>query len=80
MSSPGVLADNLIGNLYSEKVTKRDLFYVFHRFGRLAQISIKNAYGFIQFFDAICANRAISGEQGSTIRGRKIREYPIPAR
>ncbi|KAL8944804.1 MAG: hypothetical protein Q9216_000226 [Gyalolechia sp. 2 TL-2023] len=61
-----------VGNLYSEKVTKRDLFYVFHRYGRLAQISIKNAYGFIQFFDAVCSNRALQGEQGSTIRGRKI--------
>ncbi|KAI4174805.1 MAG: hypothetical protein LQ343_002043 [Gyalolechia ehrenbergii] len=41
-------------------------------YGRLAQISIKNAYGFIQFFDALCSNRALQGEQGSTIRGRKI--------
>lgn len=72
--SPRLRLKSLIGNLYSEKVTKRDLFFVFHRFGRLAQISIKNAYGFIQFFDAVCANRAISGEQGSTIRGRKIRK------
>lgn len=48
---------------------------MFHRYGKLAQISIKNAYGFIQFFDAVCSNRAIQGEQGSTIRGRKIRAY-----
>ncbi|KAL9055231.1 MAG: hypothetical protein Q9206_003216 [Seirophora lacunosa] len=48
-------------------VGKRNLIY-----GKLAQISIKNAYGFIQFFDAVCSNRAIQGEQGSTIRGRKI--------
>ncbi|KAL8735639.1 MAG: hypothetical protein Q9166_000808 [cf. Caloplaca sp. 2 TL-2023] len=61
-----------VGNLYSEKVTKRDLFFVFQTYGRLAQISIKNAYGFIQFYDASCSNRAIQGEQGSTIRGRKI--------
>ena len=63
------------GNLYSEKVTKRDLFFVFHRYGRLAQISIKNAYGFIQFYDATCSNRALQGEQGSTIRARKIRRW-----
>ncbi|KAL8642933.1 MAG: hypothetical protein Q9228_000422 [Teloschistes exilis] len=61
-----------VGNLYSEKVTKRDLFFVFHRYGNLAQISIKNAYGFIQFYDATCSTRALQGEQGSTIRGRKI--------
>ncbi|KAI4260870.1 MAG: hypothetical protein LQ352_000025 [Teloschistes flavicans] len=61
-----------VGNLYSEKVTKRDLFFVFHRYGNLAQISIKNAYGFIQFYDAACSNRALQGEQGSTIRARKI--------
>ncbi|KAL8856934.1 MAG: hypothetical protein Q9178_006523 [Gyalolechia marmorata] len=64
--------EKLYGNLYSEKVTKRDLFFVFQRYGRLAQISIKNAYGFIQFYEASCSNRAIQGEQGSTIRGRKI--------
>ncbi|KAL8711101.1 MAG: hypothetical protein Q9220_004482 [cf. Caloplaca sp. 1 TL-2023] len=61
-----------VGNLFSEKVTKRDLFFVFHRYGSLAQISIKNAYGFIQFYDAAHSNRALQGEQGSTIRGRKI--------
>ncbi|KAL8650088.1 MAG: hypothetical protein Q9226_005294 [Calogaya cf. arnoldii] len=61
-----------VGNLYSEKVTKRDLFFVFQRYGRLAQISIKNAYGFVQFYEASCSNRAIQGEEGSAIRGRKI--------
>ncbi|KAL8953609.1 MAG: hypothetical protein Q9222_000535 [Ikaeria aurantiellina] len=65
-----------VGNLFSEKVTKRDLFFVFHRYGSLAQISIKNAYGFIQFYDAAHSNRALQGEQGSTIRGRKIRGFP----
>lgn len=66
-----------LGNLYSEKVTKRDLFFVFQRYGRLAQISIKNAYGFIQFYEASCSNRAIQGEQGSAIRGRKIRKRSL---
>lgn len=53
-----------IGNLYTEKVTKRDLFYVFHKYGRLAQVSIKNAYGFIQYLDADCCLRALRAEQG----------------
>ena len=67
----------LIGNLFTEKATKRDLFYVFHRYGRLAQISIKNAYGFIQYHDAVCCQRALQAEQGEAIRGRKMRKSLI---
>jgi hypothetical protein len=40
----GILFSNgIIGNLPSEQVTKRDLFYAFYRYGRLAQVSIKQA-------------------------------------
>ncbi|TVY56396.1 putative RNA-binding protein, partial [Lachnellula suecica] len=61
-----------IGNLPSEKVTKRDLFHVFHKYGKLAQVSIKQAYGFIQFHeDAACAE-ALANEQDSEVRGRKM--------
>ncbi|TVY19179.1 putative RNA-binding protein [Lachnellula arida] len=61
-----------IGNLPSEKVTKRDLFHVFHKYGKLAQVSIKPAYGFIQFHeDAACAE-ALAREQGAEVRGRKM--------
>ena len=66
----------LQGNLFTEKVTKRDLFFVFHRYGRLAQISIKNAYGFIQYLDAACCQRALQSEQGMPARGRKMRMSP----
>lgn len=61
------------GNLYTEKVTKRDLFYKFHKHGDLAQVSIKNAYGFIQYLDALCCSQALQAEQGQVIRGRKMR-------
>ncbi|PGH21574.1 hypothetical protein AJ80_03134 [Polytolypa hystricis UAMH7299] len=61
-----------IGNLPTEKVTKRDLFHLFHEYGDLAQISIKQAYGFIQFLDDKSCSNALRVEQGSIIRGRKI--------
>ncbi|KAG9230319.1 hypothetical protein BJ875DRAFT_385419 [Amylocarpus encephaloides] len=61
-----------IGNLPSEKVTKRDLFHVFHKYGRLAQVSIKQAYGFIQFHEAAACYRALDHEQGAEVRGRKM--------
>ncbi|ETN45380.1 uncharacterized protein HMPREF1541_09211 [Cyphellophora europaea CBS 101466] len=61
-----------VGNLPSEKVTKRDLFHIFHRHGRLAQISIKQAYGFVQFLEASDCSRALEAEQSVEIRGRKI--------
>lgn len=61
-----------VGNLPSEKVTKRDLFHIFHKHGRLAQISIKQAYGFVQYLDAGACYNALNAEQGVEIRGRKI--------
>ncbi|KPI44778.1 putative RNA-binding protein [Cyphellophora attinorum] len=61
-----------VGNLPSEKVTKRDLFHIFHRHGKLAQISIKQAYGFVQFLQASDCYKALEADQGVEIRGRKI--------
>jgi hypothetical protein len=62
------------GNLPTEKVTKRDIFHRFYRHGRLAQISIKQAYGFVQFLDAESCGRALDAEQGQAVRGRKMRK------
>ncbi|KAK5070560.1 nuclear polyadenylated RNA-binding protein 3 [Lithohypha guttulata] len=61
-----------VGNLPSEKVTKRDLFHKFHRHGKLAQISIKQAYGFVQYHDAQSCKAALDAEQGVELRGRKV--------
>ncbi|KIW28523.1 uncharacterized protein PV07_08181 [Cladophialophora immunda] len=61
-----------VGNLPSEKVTKRDIFHIFHKHGRLAQISIKQAYGFVQYLEASSCQAALQAEQGVEIRGRKI--------
>ena len=61
-----------VGNLPSEKVTKRDIFHIFHKHGRLAQISIKQAYGFVQYLEASSCHAALQVEQGVEIRGRKI--------
>ncbi|KAJ8115585.1 hypothetical protein OPT61_g2793 [Boeremia exigua] len=61
-----------IGNLPTEKVTKRDIFHRFYRHGKLAQISIKQAYGFVQFLDSESCRRALDTEQGQAVRGRKM--------
>ncbi|KAJ5891085.1 uncharacterized protein N7473_007313 [Penicillium subrubescens] len=61
-----------VGNLPTERVTKRDMFHRFHQYGKLAQISIKQAYGFIQFLEAGACHAALQIEQGALIRGRKI--------
>ncbi|KAF2170561.1 hypothetical protein M409DRAFT_64254 [Zasmidium cellare ATCC 36951] len=65
-----------VGNLSSEKVTKRDIFHVFHNYGELAQISIKQAYGFVQFLRAEDCQRALQAEQGRQIRDKRIRIKP----
>ncbi|CZT01372.1 related to RNA-binding protein [Rhynchosporium graminicola] len=61
-----------IGNLPSEKVTKRDIFHVFHPYGKIAQISIKQAYGFVQFHDSSACYLALDREQGAEVRGKKM--------
>ncbi|KFA72853.1 hypothetical protein S40288_02174 [Stachybotrys chartarum IBT 40288] len=60
------------GNLSSDKVSKRDVFDMFHRFGRLAQISLKSAYGFVQYHTVEEGHRAMENLQGIEIRGRRI--------
>lgn len=64
------------GNLSSDKVSKRDVFDLFHRFGRLAQISLKSAYGFVQYHTVEEGRRAMENLQGIEIKGRRIRKLP----
>lgn len=47
---------------------------MFHRFGRLAQISLKNAYGFVQYHTVAEGQAAMQGAQGIELGGRRIRE------
>ncbi|KAK4124299.1 hypothetical protein N657DRAFT_387402 [Parathielavia appendiculata] len=61
-----------IGNLSSERVSKREVFDVFHRFGRLAQISLKSAYGFVQYHTVAEGQAAMQGAQGIELGGRRI--------
>ncbi|OAQ99631.1 hypothetical protein LLEC1_06755 [Akanthomyces lecanii] len=61
-----------IGNLSSDKVSKRDVFDIFHRYGRLAQISLKSAYGFVQYHTVAEGNRAVQNLEGIEIKGRRI--------
>ncbi|KAF2400133.1 hypothetical protein EJ06DRAFT_549478 [Trichodelitschia bisporula] len=61
-----------IGNLPTEKVSKRDIYRRFSRHGKLAQISLKQAYGFVQFMDPESCERALHVEQDQMMRGRKM--------
>ncbi|KAL7962158.1 hypothetical protein V8C34DRAFT_270928 [Trichoderma compactum] len=61
-----------IGNLSSDKVSKRDVFDIFHRYGRLAQISLKSAYGFVQYHTVEEGRNALENLQGMEVKGRRI--------
>lgn len=70
-----------VGNLSTEKVQKRDVFRKFYKYGQLAQISLKQAYGFVQFMDATACATALASEQATKIRGREIHlEVSKPAK
>ncbi|KLU84727.1 hypothetical protein MAPG_03766 [Magnaporthiopsis poae ATCC 64411] len=61
-----------VGNLSQERVSKKEVFGMFHKYGRLAQISLKPAYGFVQYHTAAEAAEAIRHLQSIDVRGRKI--------
>lgn len=65
----------LLGNLSSERVSKRDVFNIFRQYGPLAQISLKSAYGFVQYHTVDDAQGAMQNLQGAEVKGRKIREF-----
>ncbi|KAJ5236829.1 hypothetical protein N7489_006920 [Penicillium chrysogenum] len=68
-----------VGNLPTERVTKRDMFHIFHKYGKLAQISIKQAYGFIQFLEASSCRAALDVEQGAIIlKSQSLSDRPDP--
>jgi hypothetical protein len=70
-----------IGNLSTEKVHKKDVFKRFYKYGQLAQISLKQAYGFVQFMDAATCDTALAMEQGQKLRGREMHlEVSKPAK
>ncbi|KAJ2975687.1 hypothetical protein NUW58_g8286 [Xylaria curta] len=61
-----------IGNLSSERVSKKEVFTIFSKFGRLAQISLKQAYGFVQYHTVAEGQAAMQNLQGMEIQGKKI--------
>ena len=64
-----------VGNLSCERVSKREVFDVFSKFGRLAQISLKNAYGFVQYHTIEEGMAAIQGCRDIELGGRAISKY-----
>ncbi|KAK8035726.1 hypothetical protein PG991_001799 [Apiospora marii] len=68
-----------IGNLSSERVSKREVFDIFSRYGRMAQISLKQAYGFVQYHDVAEGKAAMDNLQGVEVGGRKINLEPTRA-
>ncbi|KAJ0285607.1 hypothetical protein COL940_003452 [Colletotrichum noveboracense] len=69
---PDGAIDFFSGNLSSERVSKRDVFEIFCKYGQLAQISLKSAYGFVQYHNLEDAQAAMNNLQGIEIKGRKI--------
>lgn len=61
-----------IGNLSSDRVSKKEVFDLFSKYGRLAQISLKQAYGFVQYHTLTEGQSAMDHLQGIDVRGRKI--------
>ncbi|KAI0424348.1 hypothetical protein F5Y09DRAFT_143273 [Xylaria sp. FL1042] len=64
-----------LGNL-SERVSRREIFDVFSKHGHVLQISIKPAYGFVQYGTVAEANAAMDNLQGIELGNRKLNLEP----
>ncbi|ODV71265.1 uncharacterized protein CYBJADRAFT_131776, partial [Cyberlindnera jadinii NRRL Y-1542] len=51
-----------VGNIPSNHVQKRELWRIFRKYGKILQVSMKTAYGFVQFENSDSVERAIAGE------------------
>jgi nuclear polyadenylated RNA-binding protein 3 len=63
------------GNLFSERVSKRDVFNIFSKYGRLAQISLKPSYGFVQYYTVEDGQAAVNNLQGIEVHGKRLSKY-----
>lgn len=72
-----------VGNLSIETTSKREIFMIFRKYGKLAQVSLKSTYGFVQYLTARECKHAMDGEQGIEVGSRKLHlevSKPQPAR
>jgi len=63
------------GNLFCERVSKRDVFNIFSKYGRLAQISLKPSYGFVQYYTVEDGQAAMNNLQGIEVHGKRLSKY-----
>lgn len=61
-----------VGNLPQDRISKPQIFKLFHKYGPIVQISLKKAYGFIQFHDSSACHNAIEGEKNSLVKGNHL--------
>ncbi|KAI0968458.1 hypothetical protein F4678DRAFT_200406 [Xylaria arbuscula] len=61
-----------IGNLASERIHQRDVFGIFSDYGHLAQVSIKQGFGFAQYRTAAEGQDAIDHLQGIELGGKRL--------
>lgn len=61
-----------VGNMPTNKIEKWQLYRIFSIYGPIAQISMKNAYGFVQFKSPESCTKAIEHDQGLPIRGNSL--------
>ncbi|KAI1290573.1 hypothetical protein F5Y03DRAFT_56153 [Xylaria venustula] len=61
-----------IGNLASERIHQRDVFELFSNYGHLAQVSIKQGFGFAQYRTVAEGQASIDHLQGIELGGKRL--------
>nr|KAJ3420173.1 hypothetical protein HK105_006006 [Polyrhizophydium stewartii] len=61
-----------IGNLPSEKTTKREIASIFVKYGSILEISLKSSFGFVQYDNPTSCQMAIQCENHRTIGDLKL--------
>ncbi|KAG7706440.1 hypothetical protein KL929_002957 [Ogataea haglerorum] len=59
-----------IGNLAVNTLSKEDVYRIFHPYGEVKQVNLKQGFGFVQFAKAEECSRAIEGEKNVPLHNR----------
>lgn len=61
-----------IGNLATDKTSKREVEELFAKYGDITSCSLHNNFGFVQFAEEKCADAAVTAMHGATLFGKRI--------
>ncbi|KAL2741039.1 nuclear receptor coactivator 5 isoform X1 [Vespula squamosa] len=77
LKDPATISSRIfVGHLQTDDITKHELEEHFSKYGTIVGSLINRGFGFVQFEEEQCAQKAIQNENGAMFKGRRIDVRP----